>query len=532
MKRTSILNLAVLLAVLWLTAASAWSDKGIRVIKDNTGRQVGSYHQSYALLIGVSNYTAGWPNLENIPDELEGVESALKGQGFNVEKVLNPGADEMKRAFEEFINRYGLYEDNRLLFFFSGHGHSRKEGKEGYIVPADAPDPRFDDIGFVQKAISMRQIVTWARRIESRHALFLFDSCFSGTVFKVRALPEQPPHISDLTARPVRQFITAGSAGETVPARSVFVPSFVRAIDGEADFDRDGYVTGTELGMFLHRKVLSYDARQTPQYGKIKDPDLDEGDFVFHKTIATLTPLGGKGGLTVDSNVDNAQVFLDGIEVGVTPFSDVPVSVGEHEVTVRKEGYNLFSRRVSFQAGRTVSLYVDLEKERVDNARLNVSTQPDGARVKLVNIKPGFVQGMELKPGSYRLEVSAEGWEPYDSWINLLPGEDKNIEVRLSPAKAEWPHFTTGNVSQRVGEKAWNWTVFIQGEDRDLAVVQCVEYTLHPTFPNPVRKVCDRGQGPHAFPLSTSGWGTFEIKIRVQLVDGRSMQLTHRLKFY
>ena len=45
--------------------------------------------------------------------------------------------------------------------------------------------------------------------------------------------------------------------------------------------DRDGYLTGTELGMYLHKKVLSYNTGQTPQYGKIRDPDLDEGDFVF-----------------------------------------------------------------------------------------------------------------------------------------------------------------------------------------------------------------------------------------------------------
>jgi len=32
--------------------------------------------------------------------------------------------------------------------------------------------------------------------------LFLFDSCFSGTVFKARSLPDQPPHITRLTAEP------------------------------------------------------------------------------------------------------------------------------------------------------------------------------------------------------------------------------------------------------------------------------------------------------------------------------------------
>ncbi len=46
----------------------------------------------------------------------------------------------------------------------------------------------------------------------------------------------------------------------------------------------DEYVTGTELGMYLTEKVLGYATYQTPQYGKIRDPDLDEGDFVFQIT--------------------------------------------------------------------------------------------------------------------------------------------------------------------------------------------------------------------------------------------------------
>ncbi|MEE8435894.1 MAG: formylglycine-generating enzyme family protein, partial [bacterium] len=133
---------------------------------------------------------------------------------------------------------------------------------------------------------------TWAREIEAKHALFLFDSCFSGTIFKTRALPV-PRHISDKTAKPVRQFITAGSAGEEVPAESVFLPSFIRAIEGEGDLNRDGYVTGTELGQFLHERVLGYDLGQTPQYGKIRDPALDEGDFVFPLKATVRRATGG-----------------------------------------------------------------------------------------------------------------------------------------------------------------------------------------------------------------------------------------------
>ncbi len=274
--------LLVLVSVYPTATQAVAASKGIAVkIKDQSGKPVQIYSGSFALLIGVSRYTAGWPNLESVPQELERMRQALLDHQFHVTTVTDPTSDSLQNAVKRFIDNFGFDPNNRLIIFFSGHGHSRANGTKGYLVPADAPDPRADTLGFLRKAVGMSQVLEWSRRIEAKHALFVFDSCFSGTVFKTKALPQVPPHISDLTARPVRQFISAGSAGEEVPAKSVFVPSFIRALNGEGDFNRDHFVTGTELGMYLHQKVLSYRTGQTPQYGKIRDPDLDVGDIVF-----------------------------------------------------------------------------------------------------------------------------------------------------------------------------------------------------------------------------------------------------------
>jgi hypothetical protein len=64
---------------------------------------------------------------------------------------------------------------------------------------------------------------------------------------------------------------------------------FIRGINGKADFDGDGYVTGTELGQYLLKNVPYYETGQTPQYGKIRDVMLDEGNFVFVVPRKTIT---------------------------------------------------------------------------------------------------------------------------------------------------------------------------------------------------------------------------------------------------
>jgi hypothetical protein len=205
----AVFSVASVLGVLLPTISGAAQTKAIRrvVVEDSSGKQVGLYEKSYALLIGVSKYTAGWPVLESVPGEIEQVEAILKKQGFQVIKVLDPKGDQLKTAFEDFINQYGYENNNRLLFFFSGHGHTRKQGKKGYLVPADAPDSRSDEKGFLRRALDMTQVLAWSRQMEAKRALFLFDSCFFGTIFKTKALPKHPPHISAVTSYPVRQFI-------------------------------------------------------------------------------------------------------------------------------------------------------------------------------------------------------------------------------------------------------------------------------------------------------------------------------------
>jgi hypothetical protein len=241
------------------------------------------YDESHALLIGVSDYTNGWPKLRGVPEDIKAVAAALQKIGFTTELVMDPDRAGLDRAITGFIARHGTRPDNRLLFYYAGHGHTLTAsygGETGYIVPRDAPDPGKDRAGFMGSAISMQRIEEYARRIEAKHALFVFDSCFSGSVFyPTRAIPEV---VQEKSTRPVRQFITSGAKDQPVPDYSVFRREFIAAITGEAGQGKDGYLTGSQLGMYLEDKVTAYSRRtQTPQYGKLQDPNLDRGDFIF-----------------------------------------------------------------------------------------------------------------------------------------------------------------------------------------------------------------------------------------------------------
>ncbi len=311
MRKFLILLICLLLAL--STPIIAQEERGFR-IKDKSGNEVGLYENSYALLIGVSDYTNGWPKLYGVKKDIPLVKSALEKQGFTVVVVEDPTYKQLQEAFVSFIYKYGQKPNDRLLIYFSGHGHTMKlsyGGEMGYIVPVDAPNPNLDSIGFLSKAMDMQQIEVYAKRIQSKHAMFMFDSCFSGSIFAItRAVPES---ISYKTSRPVRQMITAGDADETVPDESIFCKQFVEALDGEGDTDSDGYVTGVELGEFLQKNVINYSRNgQHPQYGKIRDSLLDKGDFVFQ--ISKPVPTSPSGSSFSLNDLKSEADRLESIE--------------------------------------------------------------------------------------------------------------------------------------------------------------------------------------------------------------------------
>jgi len=246
------------------------------------GSSVDLYDKSYALLVGVSDYEH-WPDLPGVEEDIALVGKSLKKHGFKVISLLNPTRTSFDETMRGFIGDYGQDPENRLIIYYAGHGYTltTNRGRElGYIVPADTPLPKDGTGDFKKKAISMLEIEIFAKQMESKHAMFTFDSCFSGSLFEItRAVPDT---ISVKTAEPVRQFITAGSAEQTVPDKSVFRSQFVAGLEGEADVNKDGFITGTELAQYIEESVTNYTRRaQTPQYGKIRDPYLDKGDFVF-----------------------------------------------------------------------------------------------------------------------------------------------------------------------------------------------------------------------------------------------------------
>jgi len=64
--------------------------------------------------------------------------------------------------------------------------------------------------------------------------------------------------------------------------------------------------------------------------------------------------------------------------------------------------------------------------------KLYLRTEPAGARIRILNIRPKFHQGITLKPGKYHIEISFPGYHTIKKWI-FLDGDnvDRTIDIKL-----------------------------------------------------------------------------------------------------
>ena len=355
--------------IVLITATDLFPQRGMNItIRTESGEELSLYKDSYALVIGNGSYPSknSWNPLPGAVNDVREVAEVLERHGFNATLKIDVTKAEFNKAFSKFIYESGKDKDNRLLFYYAGHGYTTKSatGEDlGYLVMLDTPHPE-NAAEFDLYSIDMVKFVSDSKKIHAKHVLFMFDSCFSGTVLNLRNRVT-PPHITDRIKNPVRQFITAGRADEPVPDRSEFKKAFLNLLEGRVDEPMpDGYLTGVELGDYLYRTVPEFSKGQHPQHGKIHNQQLNTGDFVFVLPQNTQDNSEDSGveldtvaTLNVTSTPSGATVYVDGISIGTTPLHNYQIDTGirlEKQVNVGLElsGYKSRVRKLTLKGGQ------------------------------------------------------------------------------------------------------------------------------------------------------------------------------------
>lgn len=270
-----------------------------------------AFNQSLGIVLGINDYAAGIPPLHTaVADATRLADLLRRDHGYHIE-LLTQGVTKarLQRLLDQELPAR-LGPDDRLLFYFAGHGIALDDddGPNGYLVPQDARRDERDGL------LLMSEVHDALVRLPCRHALVILDCCFAGA-FRWASTRDLRPAPSRLFRERYERFVrdpawqviasaahnekaldlldglTLGQRG-TEQAHSPFAAALLRALAGEADVplpgpdgarQGDGVITATELYLFLRETVQVATAKGRHQQTPLLWPlsKHARGEYIF-----------------------------------------------------------------------------------------------------------------------------------------------------------------------------------------------------------------------------------------------------------
>lgn len=267
------------------------------------------------LVIGINDYVE-LRDLAGAVNDARDVANALSGAGIDDLVVLENGDATRKRIATEWHSLVARSEPgDTLVLTYAGHG-----GQEQVRIPGTEEDG-LDEVlllgGFRERGPGTRERILddelnqWFVEAGGRdlRVIFVADSCHSGTLTR-SVDPRAPstasrnalytvsddmleldiaeetatldhadiPHLSFLAAgqenQEVLEIVLADEEGDPEP-RGALSFHFARALEGDADYDRDGMLRRDELWHFVRENVrMRSHSRQTPNLVPVSDDTI------------------------------------------------------------------------------------------------------------------------------------------------------------------------------------------------------------------------------------------------------------------
>ncbi len=133
--------------------------------------------------------------------------------------------------------------------------------------------------------------------------------------------------------------------------------------------------------------------------------------------------------LKIQSQVPNAEVFLDGSSLGRAPVDRNDLDPGKHYVVVHKDGFTDFKREVILLENQVITMVADLAA----TGGLRILSSPEGADVKidgeLIGKTP--VQRDAVPSGDHIVEFKMAGFFDHKETMKIEGGREKVFSVDL-----------------------------------------------------------------------------------------------------
>jgi|GEM_PF-5527138 len=251
------------------------NERGLRV--ERAGSGAARPGKSWFFGIGLNEY-AEFPHLTNAVKDVEDILAVLR-ENYEVDDdciltLYNQAAtrDRIITELDRLVD--DVQSGDRLLLYYSGHGHLNPKTEKGYWIPYDAERDN------TSQYIRNSTIRGYLEDIDSLHTLLISDSCFSGSLF-VRGASRSTYAVDELESRKSRWAICSGRHDEEVydgepGGNSPFATSIL-------DVLRTNRLAKLNVAKLADRVIEMTRAqyRQLPEGNPVYDVGHKGGQYVF-----------------------------------------------------------------------------------------------------------------------------------------------------------------------------------------------------------------------------------------------------------
>lgn len=185
---------------------------------------------------------------------------------------------------------------------------------------------------------------------------------------------------------------------------------------------------------YLLRKN-SYNIEISAQGYRVLKDVLTVDDEQNQEISYTLDPLPGH--LQVNAtNVNEAKVFLDGIEQGLVPMKVNDIDAGKHQLSIVAERYFPYEQTIEIE-GKDITQ--DLNVELIPAwAEVNFVSIPEAADIIVDDEKVSSTPAtLELLQGKHTVRIKKSGFKDWQQTIDVIASEPLAFtEIKLKPADA------------------------------------------------------------------------------------------------
>ncbi len=147
-------------------------------------------------------------------------------------------------------------------------------------------------------------------------------------------------------------------------------------------------------------------------------------------TVAPTTT----GSLHVETTPPGATITVNGEAKGPSPLDLTGLPVGNYEVRAELRGYETKTETATIaDSAREPQLKIALTRITPVTGSVEVVSEPTGAVVTVDGNRAGVtpVVDLKLRPGAHRVELSAEGHEPWSGSVTVEAGKKARLEASL-----------------------------------------------------------------------------------------------------